>query len=103
VTLLAGTDFDISGNFTSRAAGLFYARDQFNLSGNGLLLGQVMALNEDDTSGPGGKNLVPLQSGYIVISGNPTITYNGGGVGGGAATFVNWRECRGPNPADPCG
>ena len=108
MTIVAGTDIDVAGNAGCGAAvchvGLYYARHQIEMSGTPIVSGQVVALNQADTiyptaafPGVNAINLVPLVFGYMKISGNPTITYNGGGMTGTRAG--SWRECR-SNPPD---
>ena len=108
MTIVAGTDIDVAGNAGCGAAvchvGLYYARHQIEMSGTPVVSGQVVALNQADTiyptaafPGVNAINLVPLVFGYMKISGNPTITYNGGGMTGTRAG--SWRECR-SNPPD---
>jgi hypothetical protein len=109
ITMVAGTDIDVAGNAGCGVAvchvGLYYARHQIEMSGTPVVSGQVIALNQADTIYPTAAynqvnaiNLVPLVFGYMKISGNPTITYNGGGMMGTRA--LTWRECRTPDPAD---
>jgi hypothetical protein len=102
-SVIAGKDLKISGNPSNPYQGLFYAGDQISLSGNPTVNGQVIVKNTADNPfpNPGGINLVQLQAGgYMDISGNATITYNGLG-GLAAVNRIGWRECRGAN-ADPC-
>jgi hypothetical protein len=105
VAVIAGTDLLMAGNASSSYTGLYYALDQINFSGNPNITGQVVAGNQADVPYPssGGTNLVPLDAttGYMDISGNPTITWSGGGMV--AIAQLQWRECRGTNPANPCG
>ena len=73
---IAGTDLKIGGNPVNGFKGAFYAKDQFDISGNPTLAGQVIAGNQGDLPfpNPAGINLVELKAGGIMeISGNPTI------------------------------
>ena len=99
--LLTGHDLKIGGS--PQYTGQSYAKHQLMISGNPDIEGQVIVLDDADTDypNPGDENPVPLQSGYMEISGDPTIDWDGGG-GSGSITLVGWRECRGANPADPC-
>jgi hypothetical protein len=109
VTIVASTDIDVAGNAGCGAGvichnGLYYARHQIEMSGTPIVSGQVVALNQADTISPTGVlpgvnaiNLVPLVFGYMKISGNPSIRYNGGGMTGTRA--LSWHECR-SNPAN---
>lgn len=97
-SFIAGTDLKISGKLDTSsddlyAEGLFYAHHQIDFSGTPVLQGTVIAANQADTASPGGINLVPLESGYMNIHGNPTIISNLGGSSG-ASTIINWREVR---------
>ncbi|MDA2925012.1 pilus assembly PilX N-terminal domain-containing protein [Acidobacteria bacterium AH-259-L09] len=102
--MIAGQDLKIAGNPANAYKGIFYAGDQIGFSGNPELVGQVIAANEADVGfpNPGDTNPVPLSSGVMEISGNPTITYDETV----AITNLNvdgWRECRGSDPWNPCG
>lgn len=93
--MLAGTDLKISGNPDNPYTGTLYARHQIDFSGNPYINGQVLAKNLADTPypDPGGNNPVPRQSGgFMVMSGNPVINFNGSG--GSGATVASWREVR---------
>ena len=97
-SLVAGTDLKISGKLTEVSVddlemdGITYARDQIDFSGNPTFRGNVIAANQSDGQSPGGFNLVPLDGGYMKISGNPTIIVNGTSSGG--VTSLSWREVR---------
>lgn len=98
-SLMAGTDLRISGNPSAGAnnfQGIHYAGHQIGFSGNPSINGLVISATIADTNSPGcGCNFIPLSSGFMEISGNPTITYNGGLLGGGGtATLISWREVR---------
>lgn len=96
---IAGTDLRISGNPNSPLEGVFYATDQVDFSGNPYINGQVIAANKADLPF-GGKNKVELSSGFMGISGNPTIHYDVDGLV--IPKILAWRECRGPDPTNPC-
>lgn len=101
--VIAGTDLKIGGNPGVPYAGVMYARDQIDFSGNPALNAQVMAANESDLPFPNPAGINPVQrkaGGFMEISGNATINYNGGGLV--SISMDGWRECRGLNPADPC-
>ena len=103
-SVIAGTDLKIGGNPANAYTGVFYARDQIDFSGNPTLDAQVIAADQSDLPfpNPAGINLVQLGAGgFMVISGNPTINFDGG-AGLVSTSDVGWRECRGPNPAAPC-
>ena len=97
-SLVAGTDIKISGKLTTAASdeleleGITYARDQINFSGTPILKGPVIAANQADLNSPGNFNLVPLDSGYMNISGNATIIVDSNEAVG--LTNHNWREVR---------
>ncbi len=105
IGIIAGTDIDISGSQNNSGyGGLYYAHDQIDVSGTPSIVGQLIAANLADVPYPasGGSNLVPLDaSGRMVLSGNPQVTWNGGGIV--SAALLSWRECRGTDPANPCG
>jgi hypothetical protein len=104
IGVIAGTDFLMGGNSSSSYTGLYYAHDQINFSGTPNIAGQLVAANLADVPYPsaGGTNLIALGAGgYMDISGNPQITWSGGGMV--AIAQLQWRECRGTNPANPCG
>ncbi len=103
-SVLAGMDIEISGNASNPFLGIFYARHQAKFNGNPVIQGQLIVGMFGDTPYPaGGTNLVPLLSGaYMEISGNPSITYNGG-TGLRNATMTSWRECRQNIAGAPCG
>jgi hypothetical protein len=96
-SLMAGTDLRISGNPAAGAQnfnGIHYAGHQIAFSGNPAINGIIIAANLADTNSPFcGCNPVPLSSDYMEISGNPTITYNGGLLNNGIR-IISWREVR---------
>jgi len=101
---IAGTDLKIGGNPVNGFKGAFYAKDQFDISGNPILAGQVIAGNQGDLPfpNPAGINLVELKAGGIMeISGNPTIV-NSEVDAVLFAAQSGWRECRGSDPLNPC-
>lgn len=97
-SLVAGTDLKISGKLTEVSVddlevdGITYALHQIDFSGTPTMRGTVIAANQADTDSPGGFNLVPLDSGFMKISGNPTIISDNNNVGG--ITNLSWREVR---------
>jgi hypothetical protein len=103
IAFLTNQDLDLNGTSGGGGAnwsGLLYARHQIEITGSPAVTGQVVALNAADTSYPVGfadpqvnpSNPVPLQGGFMNISGTPNITYNGGGM---TSTMPQaWRECR---------
>jgi hypothetical protein len=107
VSIMAGTDIQLSGSPSQTFLGLFYAWHQIDIVGTPTINGQVMAANAADTPYPVGaaaaNNLVQLNAaGQMVLSGNATINFAGNGVQSVRAQA--WRECRtSANPADPCG
>jgi len=101
---ISGTDLKINGNPVNGFKGAFYARDQFDISGNPDLAGQVIASNQADLPfpNPAGINLVELKAGGIMeISGNPTIV-NSEIDAVLTSAQSGWRECRGSDPLNPC-
>lgn len=106
-SIVAGTDIRLAGNPGNAYQGVFYAGDQIEFVGNPLIQGQVVAANRgdlgypSDASDPARDNLVRLQDGFMSISGNVTIRYDGGS-GLSSSGPSGWRECRGPDPDDPC-
>jgi hypothetical protein len=99
VLFMAGHDLSLGADFTDETyQGLFYAVQQLDVAGNPDIFGQLIALNDGDTYYPttcnNGNNCnpVPLQNGKMVISGNPTINYNGNGLD--TVKALTWRECR---------
>jgi hypothetical protein len=107
-SFVAGTDVRLAGNPGTTYSGLIYAGDQIDFTGNPNVNGQVIAKNNGDLgyppnpASPGQNNLVRLQGGYMVISGDVRVTYDGGG-GLSSVSLTGWRECRGPDPDNPCG
>ena len=106
--VVAGTDLKMNGNPANAYTGVFYAGDQIDFGGNPQIQGQVIAANQGDCGypcdpGDPNENRVELDGdGFMSVSGNPSITYDGGsGLAG--AEVTDWRECRGPDPANPCG
>lgn len=94
--MIAGTDLKLNGNAgagTANYEGLNYAGHQVDFSGNIGINGQVVAKNLADTNSPGNKNLVQLSSTFMIISGNPTITYSGFLLGD-TKQVTSWREVR---------
>lgn len=101
--VIAGTDLTINGNPSNPYQGVYYARDQFQITGNPSLNGQVIAAMAGDGPSPGGSNPVMLGAdGFVNVGGTPLITYSGGS-GLGAARKVSWRECRGADVLSLCG
>ena len=99
-TLVAGTDLSLISAAQFVGPGLLFARDQIDISGSPTINGQVIAANEGDEEGPGGTNLVSPSDGFMVISGNPSITEEGTGVL--ATSVVGWRECNESNASTAC-
>jgi Tfp pilus assembly protein PilX len=99
-TLIAGTDIKLSGKFSEteiadlELEGFTYAHHQIDFSGTPTLRGSVVAANQGDTASPGGINLVPLDSGWMKISGNPTIISDTGVVFTFGSQILSWREVR---------
>ena len=97
-SMVAGTDLKITGKLTEvsvddlESDGITYALHQISFSGNPIIRGTVIAANQADTASPGGTNLVPLESGYMKISGNPTIISDGSNTV--RLTELTWREVR---------
>lgn len=96
-SLVAGTDLKIAGRLISGSddlelEGITYALHQIEFSGTPILKGPVVAANQADTNSPGGFNLVPLVAGFMVITGNPTISVDG--RYGGKVNSLTWREIR---------
>lgn len=106
--VVAGTDLQIAGTVgVDTYEGLYYARDQINFVGTPDISGNVIARNFQDVPWPaagvqGSENKVPLVGGYVSVSGNVKITYNGNS-GWNALRIASWRECRGADPNNPCG
>lgn len=129
VQVIAGRDVSLGSSFSSSGGevvgeGLYYARQQIEISGSPVINGQVLAANYCEPGAWGGTtdcrdlgfptatsnnpNQNPVQldsSGRMTISGNPTVHYNGSGAQSFRA--VSWRECReawaGAGPGSPCG
>ena len=102
---VAGTDLSISGNLDINSEALAFASDQLAIPGNPEIIGQVVVADLDDQPfpNPGGTNLVVLLTGgFIEISEDPTITYDDVSSGLLITTAAGWRECRGPDPTNPC-
>ena len=93
--MAAGYDLKLNGNAaTPKIEGVFYTNHQLDISGNPNINGQLIAADLADTTfPPDGNNLVSLSSGWMEFSGNPSITYSGGG-GFGALLASGWREVR---------
>jgi hypothetical protein len=105
IAMLAGTDVRLQGTSSVVFQGIYYARQQLDISGNPLINGQLLALNAGDVAypnpGQAANNIVPLAAGYMVISGSPLINFTGNGLQ--SARGRAWRECRGVDAANPCG
>jgi hypothetical protein len=100
-SLVAGTDIKLAGKLTSaeiddlEVEGLTYAHDQIDFSGTPTLRGSVVAANLSDALTPGCNcNFVPLDTGYMKISGNPTIVSDTGVVFNSGSKILSWREVR---------
>jgi hypothetical protein len=96
-SLVAGMDLRITGKLNTEAddletGGISYAHHQINFSGTPTLRGPVIAANQADTVSPGGTNFVPLISGFMSISGNPTIIVDS--ITPGGVKTLSWREVR---------
>jgi len=92
ILMIAGYDLDLGATFDAWYEGLFYARHQLDIKGSPTLNGQVIALNEADTSYYS-SNPVTKNSGVMSIGGSPTINYSGNGLN--SVRALTWRECRG--------
>lgn len=94
-SLVAGTDMGLSGNVgTSGQQGFHYAHHQIKFNGNSHIYGQVIVADAADIPIWGSSNLAELDGdGYMGVSGNVTITYEGGG-GFGGLLVSGWREVR---------
>jgi hypothetical protein len=104
LSMLAGTDLEITGDSTQTINSIYYARHQVEIHGTPTINGQVLAANLADTPyPPGNTNLVVLNAdGEMTISGTPTINFNGSGLV--STVPLSWRECRAnPDPNNPCG
>jgi hypothetical protein len=104
IAVIAGTDIALGASFSNPSSGLYYARHQLDVAGGPVINGQLVALNEADTSYPtttNQNNPVQLTGGRMELTGNPTINYAGNGLF--AARMVSWRECRDLLPGDPNG
>ena len=102
--MIAGTDLKVGGNPVNGYKGIFYAKDQLDVSGNPQFAGQLIAANQADLPYPNpmGINLVELKAGGIMeISGNPTIV-NDEIDAVSVLGQSGWRECRGFDPLNPC-
>ena len=77
-------DLDSSGNFDMHDQGQLLVHEQISLSGNPEIIGQIIVENTATAS-----SLVTANA----ISGNVTITYNGG-LGTGVYTVAGWRDVR---------
>jgi hypothetical protein len=117
--IVAGTDLMITGDLMSSPTftGLYYARDQVKFAGNATVNGLVVSGNFSDCRWPLGTyvcnpavtdsnndNLIKRDAdGYVATgSGSVTITYNDDS-GWKSLRIASWRECRGPDPLNPCG
>lgn len=99
-SFVAGTDLKLTGKLTLaevddlEVSGYNYAHHQIDFSGTPVIRGAVVAANQADTNSPGcACNLIPLESGYMNIRGNPTIIVNGSN-GIGNLSVQSWREVR---------
>jgi hypothetical protein len=70
LVFVAGGDIKITGTPNQAFEGIILAREQIFLAGNPDLRGVIMAADQDDSH--------PLVSGDSKITGNVTLTYNGG-------------------------
>jgi hypothetical protein len=105
IAVIAGTDILLSAAFNNPSSGLYYAHDQLDIAGSPTINGQIVAANLQDVFYPSTtgqvNNIVQLNGGQMELTGNPTITFGGNGLV--AARMTAWRECRGGDPANPCG
>ena len=87
IFMLAGTDLKFKGNNTHTIEGLFYAKDQVNMSGGTLIEGAIMAYN-----GSALESLVTVNK----VRDNVTITYGCGlavpGIIPSQVNVVSWNE-----------
>ena len=104
--IVAGTDLEITGTLgtnTYRGPVLRARSDRLFGRPRGERLGGWRQLRRRQVADGTGTNLVPRDAdGYVSVSGNVRITYNGN-AGWNALSIQAWRECRGPDPANPCG
>lgn len=85
IAVIAGGDISLSGNPSSLGyEGVFYSRSQCMISGNPTIIGQVICDDEPNASGT--ENLVSENK----LNGDPTITYNCGGMFGGVRRVLSW-------------
>ena len=106
--VVAGGDVRLAGDESTLYLGVFFASDQVEIVGQPTIAGQVFAKNHGDlgyppdAASPATRNLVRLQRGVMELSGDFALRYDG--VTGLLSTRITtWRECRGPDPDDPCG
>ncbi|QPJ64507.1 MAG: hypothetical protein G3M78_03480 [Candidatus Nitrohelix vancouverensis] len=86
IFMMAGTDIDMGGNPTNAIEGMIYAGEQIEFSGNPTINGFVLAADASATDSRVTANL---------LSGNPNINYNGGGVApflSNKVTILSWQE-----------
>lgn len=117
--IVAGTDLQITGDLLASPtfSGLYYARDQVSFAGNATVNGLVVSGNFSDCRWPLGTyvcnpnvtdnhsdNLIKRDAAGFVDTGNGSvhISYNDNS-GWKTLRIASWRECRGPDPANPCG
>ena len=96
ITILAGHDLKMNGNpggGVTGYQGLYYAGDQFRLSGTAEVNGQMLVANRGDTDFPLGSGYNLLAPTDMGISGDASIHYDGGGGTIGLAS-ISWREIR---------
>lgn len=89
VLIVAGGDVDIAGNPSGgndNYEGLVYAGSQCQLSGNMSLNGNVVC--NDAPNPPGSRGWVNQNN----MSGNPSVTFQCGGFGGGKRRVISWYQ-----------
>jgi hypothetical protein len=106
--VVAGGDVRLAGDESTHYFGVFFATDQLEIVGKPTIAGQLFARNRGDLGYPpdpasaATRNLVRLQRGVMELAGDFALRYDG--VSGLLSTRITtWRECRGPDPDDPCG
>ncbi len=98
ILMAAVEDLKINGDVGAgsgiiRFSGICFSGEQVYLSGNGEIMGQVLALNNPNVVGTNGSNRSPVNRDDNEVTGSFTLDFNGGKAVGKIA-LMSWRQIK---------